>query len=871
MNNTKSNINSNNEMADHWHYKIGINIFPLDNGKRTYEDWSKYQDEPIHDEIHEDWKRTGRYAKGIILMPGKVLRGENKGLYFVGIDFDEELGFKEFCNVFGANTYTDELKQKFIIEQHEGDPNSFHVYFYSEISFTDKRPDNTLGIEIKSNGKGLMSATPSYHAETNSNWQIKGTDSPIIMKTEEASNLMSNINEICRKYNVSYLKNEKDASSSVYLTPLISQMTNSLEINPDIIIKEGSRHDTLLAIANSLLIKHKYNNNVNREELKKLFIDINIKLCSPAPLPEEEIETIWRDALKFSENKIAEMQIINNDENDPLNYNTTVVLHLEIGDKLLEQEIVQNFVYDIHTNSIDCTLNSKYDLTKIIVPINIKQWPDVRKTFRKTCEEKGIKENDILLLLESLDNNSDLIKKYYLQNKRKYTAVIAAAEERKKQRLELIKEGTDFVMSKYRFLTIEESKDILYYDPKVGVYIYGGEIILEKELDKKYGYKLKTADITEIKNYVIRKTYVKKNVFDADIYIINVKNGLLNWRTRELLRHTPDYYSINQKPILYNTNARPIKFLKFLKEVLYLQDIRTAIEIISYTFIRKNWFEYYFILIGNGANGKNVFVGILSHLHGLKNVSNVSLKSLATHRFALAQLENKDINVDTELSRNVDISNLKKLTGTQPIMVERKGKDPYDVELWAKYFFNTNELPIISDNSDARHRREITIPFPYQFEEGKNDDPELLSKIINDEEEMSGILNLVINSLNIIHHNKKIHTKSTISQRRAKAELTADPVSAFLDIDDWVASTNQTEEYVTKDEFYGEFTKFCNDHKLHILSYDAFAKNLKREHKLPNGRKIEDDTNGNKKKVTIWFIKRLTDEEKAAKKEDEEV
>ena len=419
-------------------------------------------------------------------------------------------------------------------------------------------------------------------------------------------------------------------------------MINSLEINPNIIIQQGTRHDTLISIANSLLIKHKY--NINREELKEFFLEVNKKLCSPTLLPENEVETIWRDAVKFSEKRIAEMQIINNDEDDTLNYKTTIVLPLQIGDKLIEQEIVQNFVYDIQTNSIDCTLNTKYDLTKIIVPINIKQWNDVRKNFRKLCEEKGIKENDISLLLESIDNNFDLIKKHYLQNKRKYTAILAAAEQRKKQKLELIKEATDFVMSKYRFLTIEESKDILYYDPKSGVYIYGGEIIIEKELDKNYGYKLKTSDITEIKNYVIRKTYEKKEVFDSDIDLINVKNGLLNWKTGELLPHTPNYYSINQKPVSYNPNAKPLKFLKFLREVLYLQDIRTAIEIISYTFIRKNLFEYYFILIGPGANGKNVFVGILSHLHGLENVSNVSLKSLATHRFALAQLENKDVN-----------------------------------------------------------------------------------------------------------------------------------------------------------------------------------------------------------------------------------
>ncbi len=141
---------------------------------------------------------------------------------------------------------------------------------------------------------------------------------------------------------------------------------------------------------------------------------------------------------------------------------------------------------------------------------------------------------------------------------------------------------------------------------------------------------------------------------------------------------------------------------------------------------------------------------------------------------------------------------------------------------------------------------------------------------VSEEEEMSGILNIVIDSLKTIHENKKIYVNSTISQRRAKAELIADPVKAFLDIKGWTASTNQAEEYVTKDVFYKDFTKFCNDHKLHVLSYDAFAKKLKKEHELLNGRKIEDDSNGNKTKITVWFVKHITDEEKTAKKEDEE-
>ena len=44
---------------------------------------------------------------------------------------------------------------------------------------------------------------------------------------------------------------------------------------------------------------------------------------------------------------------------------------------------------------------------------------------------------------------------------------------------------------------------------------------------------------------------------------------------------------------------------------------------------------------------------------------------------------------------------------------------------------------------------------------------------------MSGILNIVLDSLKTIYENKKIYTNSTINQRRAKAELIADPVKAF--------------------------------------------------------------------------------------------
>ena len=211
----------------------------------------------------------------------------------------------------------------------------------------------------------------------------------------------------------------------------------------------------------------------------------------------------------------------------------------------------KHFVYDIQKNSVDCQLNSKYKPgTRLIVPINIKQWPDVKKSLKNQCNEKGIDEPDTLSLLEAFDKNLDKITKHYLENNRKSNAALAvAAEQRRRLRQQLIMDGTEFLMTKYRFVTIEKVNDILVYDSEKGVYDYGGEVIIGKEIEKKYGYQVTTGIVNEIRDHIIRKTGITKDKFDSDLDIINVKNGLLNMKTGELLPHTPDYLFI--KPVTY--------------------------------------------------------------------------------------------------------------------------------------------------------------------------------------------------------------------------------------------------------------------------------------------------------------------------------
>src|SRR5215467_1393273 len=98
-------------------------------------------------------------------------------------------------------------------------------------------------------------------------------------------------------------------------------------------------------------------------------------------------------------------------------------------------------------------------------------------------------------------------------------------------------------------------------------------------------------------------------------------------------------------------------------------------------------------------------------------------------KFALSDLEGKSINIDTELTSTTihDTSVLKKLTGRQPIRIQRKNEKAYDTLVHAKLLFSANKVPLAYDESDAFFRRKVILGFPNKFE-GNRDDPDLLKK-----------------------------------------------------------------------------------------------------------------------------------------------
>lgn len=401
-----------------------------------------------------------------------------------------------------------------------------------------------------------------------------------------------------------------------------------------------------------------------------------------------------------------------------------------------------------------------------------------------------------------------------------------SGSDRQRKHLSLIEEASRKIMKKYHFLTMEETKEIWVY--KAGVYTRGGELVIEKAVEKMFCYDIANRHLAEIKGHIMRQTYHKQEELDADINIINLKNGLYSVELGRLHKHTHKYLSMSQKDITYVKGAKSKYFGKFLSEVLYATDVRTAIDAMAYTFYRDYQEEVVFVLWGYGRNGKTVYTSLITRMHGRNHVSNVPLSQMLSNQFALSDLENKDANVDNELDSSTirQTAQLKRLTGgsRQPIRVEQKNVKAHDTILHAKLFFNANKIPVSEDTSDAYMRRVIIIAFPNKFE-GAKEDRHLLSKLTSPEE-ISGIFNVLMMALRRIRNNKEIYeTTKAIEKKIAKYLITVDPTQSFLD--EAISQDSLISDVTYKDKLNDAYVRFCKKHTISILNYDSLCRCIK--------------------------------------------
>lgn len=266
--------------------------------------------------------------------------------------------------------------------------------------------------------------------------------------------------------------------------------------------------------------------------------------------------------------------------------------------------------------------------------------------------------------------------------------------------------------------------------------------------------------------------------------LMNLKNGVFDLETGDLLPHSPDFGFRTLIPYDYDPSATCPRFDTFLKEVT-IEDIELEDLIMEYMgYCLSNtppeYGEKAMILLGEGANGKSVLIDVVRQLAGEGSTAAITMADLGseTQRY---QLVGKLINVSEETpSKSIMESAMFKNVITGGTMVVKQlYHQPYSVKNECKLLFACNDMPEATDNSRGLFRRLLIVPFNASFE-GQKADKNLRSVLFG---ELSGILNRVIEGYRRLKKNSWHFTRSkAVDEEAMDFEQSTSPLTSWFDL-----------------------------------------------------------------------------------------
>lgn len=193
---------------------------------------------------------------------------------------------------------------------------------------------------------------------------------------------------------------------------------------------------------------------------------------------------------------------------------------------------------------------------------------------------------------------------------------------------------------------------------------------------------------------------------------VNLANGMVNWRTGDLLAHHPDYLSTVQLPVELVKTPRHPRFDRWLAEVAPETMHVVIWELIAYTILNGNPFQKAAMLHGPGGTGKGTLIRLLEHIAGAANTVHLTPTDM-TGTFEPARMFGKLLNTVGDLDGKYlpDTGPFKRVTGGDSMMAQHKNKAPFEYSPWIFPVFAANTVAVSSDATSGFFRRWLILPF----------------------------------------------------------------------------------------------------------------------------------------------------------------
>lgn len=459
--------------------------------------------------------------------------------------------------------------------------------------------------------------------------------------------------------------------------------------------------------------------------------------------------------------RYLELDIENINTDDDNNYNRALGILLSLSRDVCYNIISEKVAYECSDLLANIGANPEKYSQENLEKINhaIRSWESDNNYFENEQSYSMLQKFEIVG--REKDTNFTYLVKYSGDNvisstKELHNKLFELGEQWRKENTivnektgkETIPQMPFYVIAKYilenipiRKSGVNENISMLYfYDFSKGIYT-SNEDYLKSCINKlEFRYKLtKFKDITED-----LRANTRFECYYRPKHLIAVGNGLFNTKTKKLEPFNPKHFITAKVNTNYNENA--IENYEAIRKDFDYDDWLNSIscnneEVVTLLWQLKNEAlnpnktrRKIAIMLGSGTNGKSTFREMIINLIGDTNVSGSTPQELQS-RFGLSSLEGKICNYGDEVGTKPldEMDKLKSISSGESVNYEWKNKDIREYAFKTLLLFNSNEMPVIKDKSEASLDRLLIIPFNANFK-GKADksikDEKLKNKIV---------------------------------------------------------------------------------------------------------------------------------------------
>ena len=319
--------------------------------------------------------------------------------------------------------------------------------------------------------------------------------------------------------------------------------------------------------------------------------------------------------------------------------------------------------------------------------------------------------------------------------------------------------------------------------------------------------------------------------FDSKGQYIGCKNGVLDLRTGELTPSDKSYLMMKTTAIDYEPSASCPRWVSFIDTIMegkpemadFLQ------QLAGQMLVGEPCKDKLYILLGDGANGKSVYLDTLTDLLGQyaeQSSPDVLTDKGTTKEYYLATLQGKRAvsMVETERGDKLVGAMVKSLVNSGLVSARFAYGRPFTFQPVFTPILGTNYLPYINLDP-ALWRRLLIIPFNYTIPEDERD-PGFRARLVK--EEGQGIFNwMVQGAMKLYQQDMKMTIPDELHQVLKKHRKDFDNLSEFI----IECSENPLEDRDVGDmkcritELRKVYETWCRDNGYHPMN----SRNLRKE------------------------------------------